>query len=186
MIEFQATRLLGRHVGRSAEDLAVVRQARRERLRFAGVGCRGGARAPPDEFREAEIEELYAPIGSDHDVAGLEIPVNHPCGGCVLQSRGDSFRPDSQGFGDRHRGSRDAGPQRAPVDILHGDVVRPRGRRRNAGNGGDLVRCIDAAHFIDGADGRMAQGSGGTGLAIESGEKIPRAANSAGRNLRAT
>ena len=70
-----AARLLRRHVRRGPEDDARLRAARRERrglrdLRRRGVALEG--------LGEAEVEQLDLSFRGDHDVRGLQVPVDDP------------------------------------------------------------------------------------------------------------
>src|SRR6202162_5201614 len=66
--------LFGRHVGKGAENRALLRQVR--------AGRRGGREVFRGRVRregpcDAEVEKLHAGSG-DHDVAGFQVPVNDP------------------------------------------------------------------------------------------------------------
>src|SRR5262249_13487578 len=109
--------LLRRHVRRRADVRAGRRVARAERVAARGRALLLGCGRRP---RQAEIGDADAPVLADEDVVGLEIAMHQP--GAV---RGR--QPVAGAAGDVEDLFRAAAllgepaPQRAAVDVLHGD-----------------------------------------------------------------
>ena len=101
-------RLLGRHVGRRADGRAGRGQER------AGLHLGG-------RLGDAEVGDLHAPVGRDHEVLGLEVAVDD----AVRLRVGE---PGEQAFEHaadlRQRHPADVRAQRAALDVLHRDVRR--------------------------------------------------------------
>ena len=70
MIDRPSAQLLGSHVSGSAEDGAGARQRRRD-AELQRRGRRGA------QQRQPEVEDFGSTVGCDHDVAGLEVAVDH-------------------------------------------------------------------------------------------------------------
>ena len=123
-----ARRLLGRHVARRADgdaldgDVAFV---------FAG----------PGELGQTEVEDLDEAVFRDHQVLGLQVPVD------------------------------DAGRVRLgqPIGDLHGELEQPLGRQRLDGDQlahgfslhqlhGDVERAVDRADVVDGQNVGVVEG----------------------------
>ena len=115
-IDRSSPRLLGRHVGRRAEDEAGLRRVHRERRRHRGVRTRSGRRI--QRFREPEIEHLDGAVVAYLDVRRFEIAMDDAL---VVRDfeRFGNLASDRQRFVDaesgRTRGDRPAsGRRRAP------------------------------------------------------------------------
>ena len=70
-IRLQPARLLGRHVGRGADD--------RARLRLHQRRSRGPFAHPLAVLGDAEVEDLHQPVRAHHDVLGLDVAVDDAC-----------------------------------------------------------------------------------------------------------
>jgi hypothetical protein len=143
-IETLAACLLGTHVLGSAEYLAGGRQA--------GALLR---RAPGN----AEVHESDVAVGVEHDVAGLQIPVDDPFGVDRLESF-SNLAGRVEGFGWRECALRSNQLlQGGAADQLHGD---------------ELERALPA-ELVDGADVGMADLPGELDLRTEASNQIVRA-----------
>ena len=83
LVDGLAPRLLGRHVGRGAEDDAELRPVRgrhrrrvHERRRAREVGRGGAARGRVHRLGQAEVEDLDLPVRRELHVGGLEVAVD--------------------------------------------------------------------------------------------------------------
>ncbi len=107
LVDVRPARLLGREVLRGADDRADL-----------GHLARTGA-------RDAEVRHLHAALAVDEHVVRLDVAMDDPVAVREAQRREDLPRVLD---GDRNR-RRPAGDdqllQRAAVEVLHGDVVRP-------------------------------------------------------------
>jgi hypothetical protein len=136
-----ATEQFRRHVRRGAGQQSVPgdRVTRRGQLaRSRGI----------EEPREAEVEELGATIGRDHDVRTLEVAVHDalPVG---MRERTRDLGRVTDDVVDRKPCPRNQRGERLPLDILHRDVEP----------------AVEAADLVDGADVRMVQSRCMLGLA---------------------
>ena len=100
-----AARLLGRHVGRRAEEVAALGQVARH-LHLA---------------RQAEVHQARVAALVDQDVGRLDVAVHQAVGVHVLQGAGDLAHP-AHGLGGRHAALLDARRQGAALDQVHGEV----------------------------------------------------------------
>jgi hypothetical protein len=114
-VDLAAARLLRRHVGHRAEDLSLSGDrdtALRGHVRDVGVG---GRRIDPGE---AEVEYLHSAFVGDHDVAGLQVPVDDAAfvrrGQSIGERHGDLEEP-----GERKAAGRREHVQGASRDELH-------------------------------------------------------------------
>jgi hypothetical protein len=129
-------RLLRRHVGRRADGRAGGGQER------AGLHLRR-------RLGDAEVGDLHAPVGRDHQVLGLKVAVDD----AVLLAVGEPRQQALEHPADlRHRHLADVRAQRAALDVLHRDVRRA------------LVLEV----IVHGHDVRVAQRARDTRLAHES------------------
>ena len=122
----RASHLFRRHVGRSSEDIARSRQARRVVL------------LEPVGLRDAEVEYLHVAalpgVLEHHDVLGLQIPVNHPDGVAMCDGNG-GLQYVVEAFLNRQRAALFDHPgQRRPEDEFHHHERR---------------RVIEASHLED-------------------------------------
>ena len=99
--------LLGRHVRRCAEHLARSRESRRIR-----GDERGG---------DAEVEDLHRPVGTEHQVGGLEVPVHQRVGVGHGQDRAH-LSGDRHGPGDGNLGLVQKRGDGTAVDELHDQI----------------------------------------------------------------
>ena len=98
-VDLPAARLLGRHVGHRAEDLALPGQLDAARRRHVG-DVRVGVRRV--ELGETEVEHLDSSLARDHDVGRLQVPVHD----AALVGRG-------QGVGERNGDLEETGEREA-------------------------------------------------------------------------
>ena len=129
--------LLGRHVGRRAEDDA--RLGQREVAVCEGGGChrsgRGAGEGRSRPSGQSEIENLDRAVAADHDVGGLQITVDDSRLVRGFERSGD-LRKNLVCLVYRQWALRESCSERRPVDELHRE-------REHA------VRLFDA---VDGGD----------------------------------
>ena len=139
----------------AAVDALAGQQLRRHVLRGAegqgrGVGVVVGG------LHDAEIHHHHPAVGLDHDVAGLDVPVDQ-----LVAVEG------AEGVAD---GVDD------PPDLLHGEAAPaleqiPQGAALDELHD-QIVGAVLAAHGVDGDQGRVLDGGQGPGLADEAGEGL--------------
>ena len=124
LVALLAADLFGRHVGRRADDHAGVGERRSD----VGVG----PALPRPQASEAEIEHLWRALLREHDVAGLEVAVNHPA--FVRRRQGPrDVAAHSQRVDHLIRRPLQPGGERLPLDQLHDEETRyGRADRRRA------------------------------------------------------
>ena len=110
------TRLLGRHVGRRAEDHAHLCGASRERRRVHRVRARGPGRI--ERLRQTEVQDLYSAVRANFDVRWLQIAMNDALFVGRFKGVRDLTR-DGQRIGQRHRPARDDRGQVLALDHFH-------------------------------------------------------------------
>ncbi len=137
--------LLRRHVAGRAHHGARLRRRSRRRLHD-----RRFLRERLDELGEAEVEDLDVPVLRDHDVLGLQVPVDDARAVRLGEALGD-LRGEVEELARRNGLRGDELAQRAPLDQLHRDV------RRFAG-------CADV---VDRQDVRVVQRRGRPRLLLE-------------------
>ena len=142
--------LLRRHVADRAEDHAGAGAGRDGGL-FAGRGAFVGTR----QLREAEVEDLHAPVVGDEQVLGLQVAMDD-----ALVVRGREAVGDLHGVVDglAHRQRARAEPiaQRLALEQLRDDVRR----------------AVLLADVVDGEDVRMIERGGRLRLLLEAAEAI--------------
>ena len=148
-----AARLLGRHVGRRAHDVALLREERRvvaraprtdHRLRRVGV-----VRAT-DDLREAPVHDEDLAEASDHDVGGLQVAVQD----AALVREGHRLRCAHQRLEEAGRrpllARRLVGQERcevAPAHQLHREVRPSTGVQPDVVHGDD-ARVVELAGHL--------------------------------------
>ncbi len=142
-VELLAAGLLRRHVADRAEHGADLR-------RLGGREVRGFLLLRLQELGEAEVEDLDRPVLRDHDVFGLQVPVNDPGLVRLGEAVGHLVGEVEQALG-RQRPGMEHLAQRLAVDELHRDVDR------------GLV----GADVVDRDDVRVVQGGGRARLLLE-------------------
>jgi hypothetical protein len=141
--------LLRGHVGRRPGHRPRAAQARRRVQRGGVVAARPGVRR---QLGEAEVQDLHDAVRRHHDVAGLEVAVDHaPRVGGAERVR-DRDR-EAQGLAQAHSLARDEGIEGLPGHELHHDEVDP-------------VRGLD---LVDGDDVGVVERGGRAGLVYEAG-----------------
>jgi hypothetical protein len=148
---------LGRHVLERADDRAFTRERRGDGRRLRERTARRDPRGrEPGGTRETEVHELR-PGAGEHDVARLEIAMNHAGAMRALERLGD-LGAELEQLGGRQRSTLEPGGQRVTVHQLHHqvvDVTRP-----------GFAGC--PADVEQGADIGVAETRDGLGLAFES------------------
>ena len=125
-----------------------------------GVGLGDGRRGVLHGAGDAEVHHLHRARRGQHDVAGLDVPVDDAGAVGVLQRVQDAG-DDLHGLGDGHGlALAEELADRVPLDVLHDDVGH---RADGAVGGGDLL----LARVVDGDDGRVVEGGGGLRLPAE-------------------
>ena len=116
-IHEQASRLLGRHVGHRAENLALQGLERAGDIR----AHRGVVR---DELGQAEVQDLHQPVAPDHHVLGLDVAMDDAerVGGLEPSRRLDH---EIDGESRRQRAGAHARAKRLAVDEFGRDEVPP-------------------------------------------------------------
>ena len=132
----QARDLLRRHVGRRAEDLA-----RRGHDRVGDVG-------------HAEVHELRLPVGLDHDVGGLDVPVHDAGPVREVHRIGHRGEQPQDGLGLDPALLADQLLQRPALDVLHDEVA--------------------VAHVVHADDGGVVEPTRGLRLAAEAPQVLGR------------
>ena len=150
-IDALALGLLGRHVGRGAEDFALTRQAaERRRLELGDIILQGLGLG---ELGEAEVEHLDSAFGVHHHVGGLEVAV----GDAAVVGGGDSVGESdavAEEVVEQQAAGRDQVREGLAVDELHGEEV-------------GAVRFLDR---VEDDDIGVVERRDGAGLALEAGE----------------
>ena len=121
---------------------------------FCRVGaseCLGIVVCPQSTIGQAEIQKFHARL-REHDVAGLQIPMNDPSPVRLVQPVRD-LNPILQGLLELQRSFLEPFGQRVALDVLHHDEV-------------DTVLLT---HIVEGADVRVVQLRDRLGFAIEAG-----------------
>ena len=148
----QRQHLLGAHVAGRAHDDAGLTVAV-----IVGAGALG----------EAEVEDLHATAGRDHDVARLEIAMDHAA--LVRRfERVHDLLADVRGVVRRQRSARDAIGQRLALDPLEDQVA------------GFVPGLLEA---MDGGDVGMVERGEQLGFALEAGELLGIARDLGGQRL---
>ncbi len=142
-----ALRLLGRHIVHGAENGALRGAHLTDGLRV--VAGRGGDRG---HLNESEIQELRAPVGRDHNVAGLQVAMDHARLVGRRERVGD-LRAEAHHFARGHARGGNQARERAALHELHHDAR--------------LVAVIE--DVVDGDDAGMAQRGGRAGFLREAG-----------------
>ena len=139
-------KLLGRHVRRRPENDAGAGEPRLGR----GLGRRPLGRT--GQFGQAEVEDLGVAARGQHDVAGLDVAVNH-----ALCMRGGErishLLRDANRLGDRERATCQPFGQGLALDVLHGNEHR----------------AVVLTDFVDSADVRVIESRCRLRLAQQSG-----------------
>ncbi len=142
LVHDPASGLLGRHVGRGAEDEPGGRAGVGERRRLRQVG--GGRDSPTlaaPRLGQAEVEDLDLPVRRHLHVRGLEVAVDDALLVRLLEGLGDLLR-DGDRLVDRNRPALQALGEVFALDELHGEEVGrgpvARGARSRSRRGG---RC---------------------------------------------
>jgi len=96
---------------------------------------------PPSRHRQAEIEDLDAPVGADHDVRALEVAVDHAPVVSVRHG-GHNLAREVEGGRHRHRtAAADHLRKGYAFDVLHDQEWL----------------LTEIVHAVDGADRRMIE-----------------------------
>ena len=161
LVDGLAAGLLGRHVGRGAEDDPGSR---------AGVGESGGLRqlagrpaartAATPGLGEAEVEHLDLAVGRQLDVGGLQVAVDDAVLVRLLERLGDLLR-DRDRFVHGDRAAREAFREVLAGDELHRQEVE-----------GGAVGQRRALESVDVGDVRVVEGGEQLRLALEAGEAL--------------
>jgi len=138
-IDRQAVQLLGRHIGRGADDHAGLRDPGQCRLALHFAAG------------EAEIEHLETAIGPAHDIFRLEIAMGDTSGMGAADRGGQLSRRGHDLGAGRARSIGHFFTQGAPFDELRGNIGL----------------AIDFVEGVDGADARVGQCAGGAGLSTK-------------------
>ena len=108
--------------------------------------ARTGSAVALEDFREAEVQELDAPVGRDFDVGGLEVAVDDPLLVRRLERLGDLLRVGERFFEGERAGS-EVLREVFALDELHDEKVAP-GNFFEGVDGGDsrmIQRCKRAS-----------------------------------------
>ncbi len=152
-VDIAAPGLLRAHVGRRAQETAGHREV------LARVEC----------LRDAEVRHLHSVARLDHDVGGLDVPVNDvPLVGEV-QPVGD--------LGGDRRGALHGQMARAGYDLLEPDAVDELHRQ--------VRDAVGLADVVDGDDVGVLELRGNLGLALEAVDQLLEARSSRGQPLQA-
>ncbi len=162
LVDRAAARLLGRHVGRGAEDDAELRPLRgrhrrrvHERRRAREVGRGGAPRGRVHRLGEAEVEDLDLAVGRELDVGGLEVAVDDSLLVRRLERLGDLPR-DGEGLVEGERPALQPLGEVFALDELHDE-------------GADAARLLEA---VDRGDVGVLQLGQDLRLALETGEAV--------------
>ena len=136
----------------------------RSRRRVQVGDRRSFGRLVVDDPRQPEVEHLHVAVGADHDVLGLDVPVDD-AGGVRGGERARHLPADVDRRRERLR-ALDERAQRPPVDELLDDEEL-------------AVRRL--ADFVDGDDVGVVEGRGGARLAQEALDACPTARGPAPR-----
>ncbi len=115
---------------------------------------------------QAEVEDLQAPLGRDHQVLRLQVAMDD-AGAMRLGQAVRELRPEVEHLRDGQGAARQPPPQRLALDVLHHHVVR-------AGLVGRLADVVD----VD--DVRVVERGGGARLAVEPVQQLGIGAGRAG------
>ena len=146
-VRLPAFELLGGHVLQRPEDGALPRQ--RRAVRRGDRHPRNPNRCMRSELRQAEVEQLDAAPG-EHDVRGLQIPMDDRVSMCLVERVGDLNRVPKR-LVERQCAFLQAFSQRLPFEVLHDEVV-------------DAVLLTN---IMERADMRVIQRRDGAGFALE-------------------
>ena len=148
-----ARRLLGRHIGRGADHVAVAGQLPVAGLaeRLVVIGGDPGIRGA-DLLRQAPVGEHHLPELAEDDVGGLDVPVDDALLVGVGHAVTDLREPRQHLRCGRPLGA-DVGPQREPAEQAHDQA------------GG----AVEAAHVVHRHDVGVAQAAGEVGLPHKAG-----------------
>ncbi len=139
-VDRASRRLFRRHISDGPEDRSLERRSARQRCRRLSLRTRSFHRLDHGLPGQAEIEDLCASVGAEHDVLGFEVAVNDALGVRRRESLRDLAR-DRQDLPERQRSFGKRLPKRPPLDPFHGDP-------------GDLARL---SHVVNRHDRRMIQ-----------------------------
>jgi hypothetical protein len=147
LVDGVAERLLGRHVRRRAED----RADQGELLVVGGGGLGGRHGLGLDQvFRQAPVEDHGLAEVADHDVAGLQIAMDHPLAVRVRDRLGDRQQVGNEREPLVERaGLLDGVGERAAGDQLHGEEGLAGGPASTLVHGHDrrMLQPRSDAHF---------------------------------------
>jgi hypothetical protein len=139
-----AAKLLGRHVGYGADQLARLGQA------HTGFRLGGVSQVGPDSLREAEVEDLGPSVGRDEHVGAFQIAV-HDAVRVRVGQRVRDLRAVAMNLGERQRLLARDDAERPAFHQLHRDVGL----------------AVGLPHFEDRGDADVVQGRSGARLAQE-------------------
>ena len=165
-------RLLGRHVEARSDDEVFRRRgsgpSRTCRVRDAG---------------EPEIEDLHVTVGPDHEVVGLQVPVDDSRFVRPAIRASAVWTPMSRVFFDREGGPVERiSRERPPVDVLH----RDEGYAHLPGTSRSPTRRDLLSHLVDRDDVRVIQRRGRLASCSKRDRCAGSSTSSSGRTFRAT
>ena len=139
LVHGKAARLLGRHVGRRAEDSSRPCDRRLERRRLR-AGCRSGLAVGRAGLRQPEVEDLDPAVRRQLDVGGLEIAVDDAFFVRLVERLRD-LPGDRERLALRDRAALETAGEVLAFDELH--------RKHVCGLAGRRSRLLEAVHMGD-------------------------------------
>ena len=157
LVHHRPARLLGAHVGRSAQDHA--RLGHRRGCDRGRIGARARRRAGLQGLGQAEIEHLHRAIGPHLDVGGFQVAVNDAALVRGFERFGD-LAGEHERFGNGNRPTCDALRQVFPLDQLHHDGRHPATLFQSV-DGSDVRMVERGQHFRFALEARQPVGVSG-------------------------